>query len=97
MWGGVGIVTPPVHRRAGRQHAGVRGGLAGNWGLRGESETCGYREAHDTATPPGALMESMGIPALTGVARWVGHLPTNTRVMGSIPGQGICLGCRPGH
>lgn len=33
MWGGVGIITPPVHRRAGGQHAGVRGGLARDWGL----------------------------------------------------------------
>lgn len=33
MGGGVGVVTPPVHRRAGGQHAGVRGGLAGDGGL----------------------------------------------------------------
>lgn len=33
MGGCVRIITPPVHRRAGGQHAGVRGGLAGDWGL----------------------------------------------------------------
>lgn len=42
VWGGVGIITPPVHRRAGGQHAGVRGGLARDWGLRGERQTRGY-------------------------------------------------------
>ena len=56
MWGGVGIITPPVHRRAGGQHAGVRRGLAGDWGLRGERQTCGYREARHTAASPGSVL-----------------------------------------
>ena len=34
--------------------------------------------------------------ALTGVAQWVGHHPTKQEVAGSIPGQGTCLGHRPG-
>ena len=34
--------------------------------------------------------------ALTRVALWVGHCPTNRKVAGSIPGQGTCLGCGPG-
>lgn len=29
MRGRVCVVAPPVHRRTGRQHAGIRGGLAG--------------------------------------------------------------------
>ena len=33
---------------------------------------------------------------LTGVAQWVGRRPTNRKVTGLIPGQGMCLGCRPG-
>ena len=34
--------------------------------------------------------------ALAGVAQWIEHQPTNQRVIGSIPGQGTCLGCEPG-
>ena len=34
--------------------------------------------------------------ALTGVAQLVGRLPESEKVTGSIPGQGTCLGCRPG-
>ena len=56
VWGGVGIITPPVHRRAGGQHAGVRGGLARDWGLRGERQTHGYQETRCTATSPGSLL-----------------------------------------
>ena len=33
---------------------------------------------------------------LTGVAQWVGHCPADKKVASSIPGQGTCLGCRPG-
>ena len=33
--------------------------------------------------------------ALAGVAQWIVCLPANQRVVGSIPGQGTCLGCRP--
>lgn len=29
MRGRVCVVAPPIHRRTGRQHAGIRGGLAG--------------------------------------------------------------------
>lgn len=43
MWGGIGIITPPIHRRAGRQHAGVRGRLAGDWGLH--RQVIGHGEA----------------------------------------------------
>ena len=34
--------------------------------------------------------------ALAGVAPWVEHQPANQKVTGLIPGQGTCLGCRPG-
>ena len=34
--------------------------------------------------------------ALAGVAQWTECGPANQRVTGSIPSQGICLGCRPG-
>ena len=34
--------------------------------------------------------------ALTGMAQWSGHHSTNQKVAGLIPGQGTCLGCRPG-
>ena len=34
--------------------------------------------------------------ALAGVAQWIESRPTNQRVTGSIPSQGICLGCKPG-
>ena len=34
--------------------------------------------------------------ALTGVAQWVGHHPTNRKFSGSIPGHSTCLGCGPG-
>ena len=30
--------------------------------------------------------------ALTGVAQLVGHHPAELKVVGSVPGQGICLG-----
>ena len=33
---------------------------------------------------------------LAGVAQWIEHEPENQRVTGSIPSQGMCLGCRPG-
>ena len=36
------------------------------------------------------------IHALTGAAQWVAHCPANQKVTGSIPGQGPCLGYRPG-
>ena len=32
---------------------------------------------------------------LTGVAQWVGRLPTKQKVTGSIPSQDTCLGCGP--
>ena len=34
------------------------------------------------------------ITQLTSVAHFVGHHPTKRKVMGSIPDQGMCLGCR---
>ena len=33
---------------------------------------------------------------LAGVAQWIERWPVNQRVIGSIPGQGTCLGCEPG-
>ena len=33
--------------------------------------------------------------ALAAVAQWIEHQPANQKVMGSVPGQGTCLGCRP--
>ena len=33
--------------------------------------------------------------ALVGVAQWIELWPANQRVAGSIPNQGICLGCGP--
>ena len=37
-----------------------------------------------------------GLLALAGVVQWIEHKPANQRVAGSIPSQGICLGCGPG-
>ena len=34
--------------------------------------------------------------ALDGVAQWIECQPAKQRVAGSIPSQGIFLGCRPG-
>ena len=34
--------------------------------------------------------------ALASMAQLVGHHPTGQKVIGSIPGQGTCLGCGPG-
>ena len=34
--------------------------------------------------------------ALVGVAQWIERLPTNRKVAGSIPGQGLFLGYGPG-
>ena len=34
--------------------------------------------------------------ALAGVAEWIECWPANWKVVGLIPGQGTCLGCRPG-
>ena len=34
--------------------------------------------------------------ALAGVAQWIELGPVNQRVAGSIPSQGMCLGCGPG-
>ena len=31
--------------------------------------------------------------ALAGVAQWIVHWPANKKVAGSIPSQGMCLGC----
>ena len=33
---------------------------------------------------------------LAGVAKWIEHQPENQKVAGTIPSQGIHLGCRPG-
>ena len=33
---------------------------------------------------------------LAGVAQWIECQPANQRVIGLIPRQGTCLGCRPG-
>ena len=44
----------------------------------------------------GKLGSQNWLPALTGVAQWVGHRPTNQKVTSSIPGQGACLGSWPG-
>ena len=49
-----------------------------------------------------AMENSMVIPqrnrnaALPRVAQWIERQPANQRVTGLIPGQGTCLGCRPG-
>ena len=37
----------------------------------------------------------MDFLALAGVARWIEYQPVNQMVAGSIPSQGICLGCGP--
>ena len=34
--------------------------------------------------------------AVAGVVQWIEHQPENQRVVGSVPSQGTCLGCRPG-
>ena len=36
------------------------------------------------------------ITCLADVAQWVEHWRVNWKVIGSIPSQGTCLGCRPG-
>ena len=41
------------------------------------------------------LQESGG-SQLAGVAQWTECRPVNRKVAGSIPRQGICLGCGPG-
>ena len=33
--------------------------------------------------------------ALAGMAQWIECWPANQRVIGSVPSQGTCLGCRP--
>ena len=38
----------------------------------------------------------VGVSALSGVAQWTECWPINQKVTGLIPGQGTCLGCRPG-
>ena len=42
--------------------------------------------------------ESLILPvlALAGVAPWIEFRPVNQMVVGSIPSEGTCLGCRPG-
>ena len=35
-------------------------------------------------------------PALAGVPQWTECQPANQKVTGSIPSQGMCLGCGPG-
>ena len=34
--------------------------------------------------------------ALAGTAQWIERWPGNQRIVGLIPSQGTCLGCRPG-
>ena len=36
------------------------------------------------------------VKIMAGVAQWIECQPVNQRVIGSIPSQGTCLGCRPG-
>ena len=33
---------------------------------------------------------------LAGVAQWIEYWPVNQKITGLVPGQGTCLGCRPG-
>ena len=42
------------------------------------------------------LVDEESMSALAGVAPWTEHKPENQKVTGLIPGQGTCLGCRPG-
>ena len=42
------------------------------------------------------LLEATPGIALAGVAQWIEGRPENRKVAGLIPGQGTCLGCRPG-
>ena len=42
------------------------------------------------------LFLKMRYSTLAGVAQWIERKPTNQKIAGSIPGQGLCLGCRPG-
>ena len=35
--------------------------------------------------------------ALAGMAPWIDHRPVNGGVAGSVPGEGMCLGRRPGQ
>ena len=42
------------------------------------------------------IFPAKGNTALVGEAQWIECWPANQRVIGSIPSQGTCLGCRPG-
>ena len=58
-----------------------------------------YLESHEHYFPRANLKIYLLLKfcvALTGVAQWVGHCPTNPKVTSSIPGKGTRLGCGPG-
>ena len=61
------------------------------------SDTIIYLSKSD---PSGISINSLGLfvkkSALAGVALWIFLWPVNQRATGSIPSQGICLGCGPG-
>ena len=42
------------------------------------------------------LLAIRKMQALAGRAHWIGCQPANQKVAGSIPCQGMCLGCGPG-
>lgn len=75
---GVGIITPPIHWRAGGQHARVRGGLTGDWGLPEERKACDYWN-HQTTTSQATLFSRACqhawslLMSLWNVLEFIGH------------------------
>ena len=65
--------------------------LEGNGGKKGKTTTL----SHVNLLTPGKQLKPASALALAGVTQWVAHLTANQRVAGSIPSQGICLGCGP--
>ena len=42
------------------------------------------------------IIRIVTITALAGVTQWIERQPLDQKVAGSVPGQGMCLGCGPG-
>lgn len=71
MRGRVGVVAPPIHRWAGGQHAGVRGGLAGDRGLH--RQVVGHGKAGHGGQRAVCVGEGRVCPAQHGARREGGH------------------------
>ena len=51
-------------------------------------------ESGSSHTNPGRKVTLKNTGVLAGGAQWTERWPVNQRVTGSIPSQGMCLGCR---